>query len=213
MQDPDDFSWLKQGSTSPADLANSYDEWAATYDETLAGWDYRSPADTARLLRAETASDATILDAGCGTGLVGTALRAAGFTGPIDGFDISTSSLEQAARLNIYRKLKRVDLQTLPVALAVNSYDALVCIGVLTYVPDSAAVLREFARLVRPGGTVLVTQREDMFQERAFAETVKGLAEAGTFGKTVISEPQPYLPDNPDFGTDIEVIYAAMTVS
>lgn len=204
---------MKQGSTSSAEVAKNYDDWAASYDETLAAWDYRAPADAAALLRARMAATAAILDVGCGTGLTGAALRAAGFRGAIDGVDLSQESLEQAERRGLYRALERADLQALPLAMPDDAYDALICIGVLTYVPDSDAVLREFARMVRPGGTVLVSQRDDLYRDRAFGETVTALAEAGVFADVAITEPQPYLPGNPDFGSEMTVIYATLAVS
>lgn len=213
MQDKNDHSWLKQGSTSSADVAKTYDDWAATYNETLADWDYRAPSYAARLLRSRIPPASVIVDAGCGTGLAGMALRAADFTGPIDGIDISPSSLQQAEQRGVYRHLATANLQALPLDIADATYDGLVCIGVLTYVPDSEAVLREFARIVRPGGTVPVTQRDDLYRERAFGETIEALADAGIFGDVVISDPQPYLPDNPEFGPDIKVIYAAMATT
>jgi predicted TPR repeat methyltransferase len=207
----DDFNWLRQGSTSSADVVKSYDDWAATYNDDLATWNYQAPKRAADQLRATVALTATILDVGCGTGLTGIALRAAGFSGPIDGVDLSPASLEQAAKRGLYRDLTPVDLQKLPLAIADNTYDALICIGVLTYVPDSDAVLNEFARMVRPGGQIVVTQRDDLFDERSFAETVKALADSDVISEFNISDPQPYLPDNPDFGTDISVIYISMT--
>lgn len=213
MDETDDHSWLKQGSTSSGEVAKSYDDWADSYEQTLADWDYRSPDDAAQLLRARAAADAAILDAGCGTGLTGLALRRAGFLGPIDGIDISPSSLGEAEKHGLYRKLDTADLQKTPLAIAAARYDALICIGVLTYVPDSEACLREFARLVRPGGTVLISQRDDLFAERAYGACLSALAEAKIFTDIAVSEPKPYLPANPDFADDIRVIYATMTVS
>lgn len=209
-EDDNDHNWLRQGSTSSADVAKSYDDWADTYNETLADWDYRAPGDAARLLQRTTASDAAILDAGCGTGLTGAALRAAGFTGAIDGLDLSPASLEEAEKRGAYRNLQQANFQELPLSLSADAYDALICVGVLTYVPDSDAILAEFARLVRPGGTILITQRNDLFAERGFADTLQSMVDAGLISDLMVTEPQPYLPANPDFGDEIKVIYATM---
>lgn len=211
MADTDDHHWLKQGSTSSAEVQKIYDDWADGYDDSMADWDYRAPAQAAELLRAESPPDSRILDAGCGTGLTGAALRAAGFTGPIDGIDLSPPSLKLAEKLSVYRALEVVNLQALPLPFAGDSYDALICIGVMTYIPDTEGVLREFARITRSGGKVLVSQREDLFDSRAFRETFRALGDV--FSEITVTDPQPYLPDNTDFGAAIKVIYAMMTVA
>ncbi len=213
MRDQDDHGWLKQGSTSSAEVQQSYENWASSYDKDLAEWDYRAPLDAASLLKPSVYALSTILDAGCGTGLVGAALRHVGFTGDIDGIDLSPSSLEKARERGTYRSLRPVDFQELPLALADDAYDALTCVGVLTYVPDSEAILREFARVVRPGGVAVVTQRDDLFEERAFDRAIQGLVDAQVFVDATITEPKLYLPANPDFGSDIRVIYVMLTVS
>lgn len=212
MREDLDHSWLKQGSTTAEEVRRSYDDWAAGYDDDLAGWDYRAPAEAAAMLRETVPLSAEILDAGCGTGLSGRALREAGFTGPIDGIDLSPASLDVARGRQIYRELSPADLQRLPLDLPGDRYDALLCIGVLTYVPDSAGVLGEFARLVRPGGAIVITQREDIFAERDFGGCIDALRDAGVFTDVTLTDPRPYLPGNPDFGTETQVIYARLIV-
>lgn len=213
MSDRVDHGWLKEGSTSTAEVRQSYDHWAGSYDEDLAEWDYRAPLEAASLLKPAIQASSTVLDAGCGTGLVGAALRHVGFKGDIDGIDLSPSSLEKAGERETYRSLCPVDFQELPLGIADDAYDALTCVGVLTYVPDSEAILKEFARVVRPGGVAVVTQRDDLFEERAFDRTIQGLVDAQVLGDAAISEPKLYLPANPDFGTDIQVVYATLTVA
>jgi ubiquinone/menaquinone biosynthesis C-methylase UbiE len=169
--------------------------------------------EAASLLKRSISASSTILDAGCGTGLVGAALGHVGFMGDIDGIDLSPVSLEKAGERGVYRNLRPADFQALPLALADDAYDALTCVGVLTYVPDSDAILREFARIVRPGGVAVVTQRDDLFEERAFDRTIQQLVDAQVFSDATVTEPKLYLPANPDFGSSIQVIYAMLTVA
>ena len=213
MPDADDHAWLRQGSTSSTDVEKSYDGWAPTYNKTLAEWGYHAPEEAAKMLRSSIAKNSVILDAGCGTGLTGIALRGAGFRGPIDGLDISTESLETAKKSGVYRILRQVDFQNVLLEFADGSYDALTCIGVLTYVPETEGILREFARVVRKGGTLIFTQRDDLFHERELQKTIEALIDKGIFSTASISEPQPYLPDNPDFGEEIGVIYISVSVT
>ena len=206
----EDHHWLKHGSTSSDEVREVYDAWAEEYDETLGGWDYRAPGEAADMLRGAIPPDAEILDAGCGTGLTGLALRQAGFSGPIDGIDLSPVSLRKAERHGVYRALREVVLQSLPLPIPDNAYDAVLCVGVLTYVPDGEGILREFVRVVRPGGRVLVTQRDDLFEARGYRAIFERLA--GSVGTVTVSEPRLYLPNNPDFADRIKVVFASMTV-
>ena len=104
-------AWLRQGSTSSEEVEKSYDGWAPTYDDTLAEWDYRAPEEAAIILQSAIPKNSRILDVGCGTGLMGVALRRADFSGPIDGIDISEESLSTAKKCGVYRSLRKVDLQ------------------------------------------------------------------------------------------------------
>mgnify|MGYP002860822713 CR=1 FL=1 len=67
---------------NPAELADAYAEWAKDYDADLVDkMGYEAPFEAAALLQGQLGStDSKILDAGCGTGLVGKALHALGYT-------------------------------------------------------------------------------------------------------------------------------------
>jgi SAM-dependent methyltransferase len=91
----------------PQNLRDYYDDWARNYNLDITSAEYSGPAISARLLRQYLDdSDASLLDAGCGTGLVGIELQALGYR-RIDGFDLSESMIEQAGASGVYRKLGR----------------------------------------------------------------------------------------------------------
>lgn len=143
---------LEDGDSSEA----IYDEWAADYDADLVEqFGYRSPALVAdRLASMLDDRDATVVDYGCGTGLSGAALAAAGFS-TIDGVDLSAGMLDIAGATGHYRALHRLDL-TAPLPFADGEYDALVCVGVMGaghLVPED---FRELIRTVAPGGPILL---------------------------------------------------------
>jgi SAM-dependent methyltransferase len=96
MRHPDSHDWLKQAGTPGFEVRQSDEDWIGSYDNDLAEWDYRAGLRTASLLKPFISASSTIQDPGCGTGLVGAALRHVGFTGDIDGIDLSPSSLEKA---------------------------------------------------------------------------------------------------------------------
>lgn len=202
---------LSNLSKKSDDVAKYYDNWAGDYDGNLADWRYEAPEKVTSMLRAKLSPKSLILDAGCGTGLSGRALQSAGFT-TIDGIDVSRRSLEIASKTGAYKTLHAVDLQQLPLPISDDRYDGLACVGVLTYLTDSVGTLREFSRVVRPGGIVAITQRSDLFAEREFQNLLEGLLNEGVIAQLHISEPCPYLPDNEEFADRILVRYVVYTV-
>ena len=209
--DTSDHDGLSNLSRNSKDVAQYYDDWAADYGKTVADWRYEAPGQVAQMLRTELPAESVILDAGCGTGLVGQALNEAGFKA-IDGIDVSSRSLQTAETSGAYRGLQQVDMQKLPLPITDDLYDGLACVGVLTYLTDSIGTVREFSRVVRPGGVVVLTQRNDIFMERRFSDVLKQLSDEGIVARVRISEARPYLPENEEFGDEILVHYISFTV-
>jgi SAM-dependent methyltransferase len=128
--------------------------WPAKYapDGPLAG---RLARLAAAVGRAAQPGD-RVLDLGCGTGELARALTAAGFG--VIGCDISGEMLTRAVReggAGAGWVRLAADWQTLPFVSA--AFGVVVTSSVLEYVTDPAAVLRECARVTRPGGVVLCT--------------------------------------------------------
>jgi SAM-dependent methyltransferase len=96
--------------------------------------------------------DARILDAGCGSGrnMVELARR-----GPVTGVELASQSLEVARRRNLGPVLEGSLDEPLP--LADGAFDLAVALDVLEHVRDDGAALRELARVLAPGGRLLVT--------------------------------------------------------
>ena len=101
-----------------------------------------------------------VLDLGCGTGELARALAADGFR--VTGCDISPQMLLRAARDpggpgagRAWWVWLEPGWRRLPFASA--AFDVVVAASVLEYVAEPAAVLRECARVLRPGGVVLYT--------------------------------------------------------
>jgi len=143
--------FLRSGSVDPDAIETYYDQWADSYEHDLELWEYQAPETAAAMLRDHAPDVGFVLDAGCGTGLTGRALRADGFEGRLHGIDLSAQSLEIARRNGRYNALGRGDLQR-PLEFDDDAFDGLVCVGVMTYVSDVDACWREFCRL--PGGAI-----------------------------------------------------------
>jgi ubiquinone/menaquinone biosynthesis C-methylase UbiE len=140
------------------------------FDAKAAGWAAKYAADGpladrlaslfAAVSRHARAGD-RVLDLGCGTGELARALATAGLR--VAGCDISQQMLLQAGRDRAdhdrggcagWVRL-RPGWRSLPFASA--AFDVVVAASVLEYVSEPAAVLRECARVLRPGGIVLYT--------------------------------------------------------
>jgi SAM-dependent methyltransferase len=103
-----------------------------------------------------------ILDAACGNGRYSRfLLRHADPDAVLTSFDLSPRMLLRArARLRSERVSHAVaDLTRLPYAGA--SFDAIVCGWVLEHLPDPRPGLRELARVLQPGGKLLLLSTED----------------------------------------------------
>jgi predicted TPR repeat methyltransferase len=209
-----DPGWLVRGSTSADEVRRYYDDQAATYDTTLSGWGYEAPAHVAGLVMGALAGDGaalTLLDAGCGTGLAGQALLAAGFRGRLLGVDLSPTSVLLARERGIYAEVVEGDLHQ-PLPYPDDSVDGVVCVGVLTYVPDVAAIWGEFCRVTRSGGVVALTQRHDVWVERECNAVLHSLEQSQRWSVSHLSPPSSYLPSNTDFGDEILVRYLVARV-
>jgi predicted TPR repeat methyltransferase len=202
---------LRLGATDTNAVKSYYDEMADHYDDTLAAWQYRAPKDACDLLTPHLADGARILDVGCGTGLMGRALLGRGAF-RVDGIDISDASLRLAERRCCYARLIRHDLQALPLPVERDSYDAAAAVGVMSYIADAPALMRDLCRAVRPGGLITFTQRTDFWQERDFAGMIDRLEGEGIWTPVTVTRPLDYIPGHADFTDEIRVIHSLCRV-
>ena len=103
----------------------------------------------------------TILDLGCGTGVVTRALAARdGFAGTVTGVDQSPEFIAAAQRLaaddGVDDRIAFVVGDVHALDLPAASVDAVVAHTLISHVRDPLVVLGEAARMVRPGGSVAV---------------------------------------------------------
>ena len=162
-------------AASTDELMDVYDGWAARYDDELLGeWGYTSPQKAVDLLsESMKLSDLRVLDAGCGTGLVGSFLKVAGVPN-ITGIDYSSGMLAQAQEKRIYDALHLMDMNQ-SLDLASNSFDAVTCIGTFTSTHVKPDAVRELVRVTRPGGSVIFTVRDDYWRATHFVDLVAEL--------------------------------------
>ena len=161
-------------STTEA-LMDAYGEWAEKYDHDLTqAWGYFAPQHAMRQVQ-RYAGDASvrILDAGCGTGLVGQLLYENGFK-TLDGLDFSDGMLAQARKKQIYQNLYQADMNQ-PLAMAGGAYDLTTCVGTFTASHVKPEALHELVRVTRVGGFVVFTVRDTFWAETRFDQTILAL--------------------------------------
>jgi SAM-dependent methyltransferase len=102
----------------------------------------------------------SVLDVGCGVGLTDDALK--GRFGHINGVDVSEGAVAEAAAANPWADYASYDGRSLP--FEEGRFDLAFAICVLHHVepPDRPAFVTEVARVVRPGGLVVVIEHNPM---------------------------------------------------
>jgi predicted TPR repeat methyltransferase len=159
------------------------------YDSSRAdGWDKASSADNGyrghRLVAtalAECASHRleTILDAGCGTGLVGELLRP--HARRLIGIDMSDAMLAQARQKLVYDELRCGDLLNY-MAGHPGSCDAIASAATLVHFGELDPIFAAARQCLRPGGLFVFTVFPNDDDEGAVAiGTLNGLAQGGCF--------------------------------
>lgn len=187
-------------------LAAYYAEWADTYDADVTSEAYELPATIVELLhdvieRGEefetfAASDVSILDAGCGTGLVGVELAAAGYRN-LHGIDLSPEMAERARRRGVYDSVEGgVDLTAEPRAAERASVAVAVVAGVFTVGHVAPAALETVARRVRRGGLLLVSTRRAYLESTDYVAVSDQLVAGGVLELLVRIEDGPYTMDS-----------------
>jgi len=92
-------------------IRQEFDDFADSFDETLADLCYKTPELLDELLQRELSipdGGIVVLDAGCGTGLCGPHLRP--ISSRLIGVDLSEKMIEQAARRELYDELIPAEL-------------------------------------------------------------------------------------------------------
>ncbi len=149
--------------------AFAYNAAADFYDAPpLSFWNYFGHR-TVDLLSLPTGS--RVLDVCCGAGA--SALRAAELVGPrgkVTGIDVANELLELGRAKAVQKHLTNIDFELgdmLSLRFPSESFDAVVCVFGIFFVPDMEMAVRELWRCVRPGGQLAVTTWGQNFFEPA----------------------------------------------
>ncbi|MGP6087464.1 class I SAM-dependent methyltransferase [Antarctobacter jejuensis] len=136
-------------------IQTSYARWAPVYDKTFGAV---SHAGRRRAVQYMNGLEGSVLEVGVGTGL---SLKYYKPELTVTGIDFSHDMLAKARnrveelKLTHVAALRQMDARKLD--FADNSFDTVTAMHVLSVVPEPEKVMSEIARVVKPGGRVVIT--------------------------------------------------------
>ena len=162
--------------TKSEELLKYYQNWTKKnkYNQDMVDLKYVAPKETVSVLKKHVLNNKyKILDAGCGTGLVGIELKKNGFSN-IDGVDFSQNMLDLIPK-GIYKKIKKIDLNK-SLKFKTNTYDVVMCVGTFTYGHVKPKALNELIRITKNKGIICFTINEGIYEKYGFDNKIKELS-------------------------------------
>ena len=162
--------------TSKEKVLEYYDNWTNKfqYNQDMVDWQYTAPKHSVNLFKQHAPNKGIqILDAGCGSGLVGTELKKEGYIN-VKGVDFSQSMLDLVPD-EIYNSIKLIDLNE-PLYFEDNYFDAIMCVGTFTYGHVKAHTLNEFIRITKNNGLICFTVNEGIYSKYEFDKKIEELS-------------------------------------
>jgi predicted TPR repeat methyltransferase len=148
---------------------------ADRWDSATGPYPYRGAQLVADRVRGEWLD---ILDAGCGTGLVGVLVRDRARS--LVGVDLSAAMLGLAKPKNVYDALHKGDMVAF-MRMRPESCDVLTCAAALIHFGDLAPAFRAAASTLRPGGAFVFTVFPDERDAGYTVAALDGLGQGGCF--------------------------------
>ncbi len=177
-------------------LQATYDQWAADYDADMVQTGYLHYAVLTGLVgRYVQRKDATILDAGVGTGALGSLLNLLGYNN-LSGIDMSEGMLARARERKCYADLRHAVLGE-KLDFVDQSFDAIVSTGTFTEGHAPASAFDELVRLLEPNGVLIFTMAGMVWEEKGFKAKLAGFVSAGVLKQvdmTPMYQPMPFSP-------------------
>jgi len=186
-------AWRKTyEANNQSELIEAYGAWAETYDtDSIDRFGYTAPEVAAKCLAKYAQPESRVLDLGAGTGLVGEFLAKEGFTN-IAALDLSDDMLAVAKKKECYNEFLMMDAEALDIDD--DSYDVGVSVGTFTPNHVGLKAMNEFVRVVRPGGIICLSLRDDFVADisNGFANHLKELEKAKKVEPLLITPSQLY---------------------
>lgn len=192
-------------------LRNYYETWSVDYDRDVSEENYCGPRMLCDLFdsllpASEARRSMRVMDACCGTGLVGKELILRGFS-PVDGCDLSPAMTNLARETHTYATLYGgVDLTAHNPVISDSRYDVTFCCGAFIegHLPTEA--IHELMRITKDGGLILLSTRCTFYTTEHFDSLLNEL---------VASKQLSALPSfmNAAYLKDVQAHYLAFSVN
>jgi SAM-dependent methyltransferase len=192
------------GATDVNDLEAAYDGWAESYDSDVNQLGYLIRTVSTGYIGRHLPPDGTILDAGAGTGLIGSYLKPMGYH-DLTAIDLSGEMLKRAEARACYQATHRMVLGE-RLDFDDDSFDHGYAVGVFTEGHAPASAFEELIRVIRPGGYFVFSIRDDVYREQGYEMRMTRLEQQGSW-KIIDQSPvfQPYPQAHPDVRTRVFV--------
>lgn len=154
-----------------------YKNWVRKdkFNNDMVEWNYTAPMNAVSLIKKYALKkDIQILDAGCGSGLVGIEMQKKGYTN-IDGIDLSQDMINLIPK-GVYQNLEVANLNK-PLKHENHKYDVLMCVGTFTYGHVKPQALDEMIRITKNRGLICFSINEGIHEEYGFDKKIKKLSD------------------------------------
>ena len=191
----DSSSYLQRvySATDNRELKEAYDQWAEKYDANVTAFGYMTPAVAAGLFGKYVTPETTpILDAGAGTGLMGSILDSLGYREQV-GIDISAGMLNKASERGVYKNLHQMVLGE-KLDFPSDYFGACQSIGVFTAGHAPACAFDELVRILYVGGYIIFSLLEDVYLPNGYKDKFEVMENDGKWQLMEKTKQFPGLP-------------------
>ncbi len=190
-------------ANSSQEITEIYDNWAKDYEQRILSYGYSTPAVASWFFgRYVEPKNATVLDAGAGTGIMGVILAPLGYRNLV-GIDISENMLEFARKKGVYKDLRRIALGG-QLDLPTDAFTAVVSTGVFAAGHAPPESFDELIRITKPGGHIIFSVRTDVYVDGGFKDKQEALEKEQRWQLVEVSDPFSHLRfEDPDLKVQI----------
>ena len=175
------------------ELKEYYKNWSSTYDNDVKSCKYNGPETITNILTKNyNIYGASILDVGCGTGLLADYLNKQKYQIMIDGIDLSPEMIQIAIKRNYYNEVRVTDVFdiTLPQS---KKYDFIISSGMFTHNHVGPTAVENILNFLDKDGVFIFTVRNSYAEKTNFKEYIVDLLKRKKIKKCATIENQNYI--------------------